>query len=73
MAGNPLHLANALRKLHTASERMPMDANPATSHMFIVSPLSGGALLKLFSTHPPVEERVKRLESMTLTGQMGRG
>lgn len=73
MAGNPLHLANALRKLHTASERMPMDANPATSHMFIVSPLSGGALLKLFSTHPPVEERVKRLEAMSLTGQMGRG
>ena len=73
MAGNPLHLANALRKLHTASQRIPMDANPATSHMFIVSPLSGGALLKLFSTHPPVEERVKRLEAMSLTGQMGRG
>jgi len=64
ISGNPLHLAGALRKLHMASQRIPMDANPATSHMFIVNPLSGGGLLKLFSTHPPMEERIARLESM---------
>lgn len=66
IAGNPVYLANALKKLHMASQRIPMDANPATSHMFIVNPLSGGALLKLFITHPPMEERVKRLEAMAL-------
>lgn len=66
IAGNPVYLANALKKLHMASQRIPMDVNPATSHMFIVNPLSGGALLKLFSTHPPMEERVKRLEAMAL-------
>lgn len=64
ISGNPLHLAGALRKLHAASQRIPMDANPATSHMFIVNPLSGGGLLKLFSTHPPMEERIARLEAM---------
>jgi heat shock protein HtpX len=64
IAGNPLYLARALKKLHMASQRIPMDANPATSHMFIVNPLSGGGILKLFSTHPPVEERVARLEAM---------
>ena len=46
-----------------------MNANPATSHMFIVNPLSGGGLLRLFSTHPPMEERVARLESMRLGGK----
>jgi len=66
IAGNPLYLANALKKLHTASKRIPMEANPATSHMFIVNPLSGGGLLKLFSTHPPVEERIAMLEAMAL-------
>lgn len=66
IAGNPIYLANALRKLHMASQRIPMDANPATSHMFIVSPLSGGAMLKLFSTHPPMEQRIARLEGMRL-------
>jgi len=64
ISGNPLHLAGALRKLHMASQRIPMDANPATSHMFIVNPLSGGGLLKLFSTHPPMEERIARLEAL---------
>lgn len=68
IAGNPTYLANALRKLNMASKKIPMDANPATSHMFIVNPLSGGSLLKLFSTHPPIEERVARLESMRLGG-----
>lgn len=64
ITGNPLYLANALKKLHMASQRIPMNANPATSHMFIVNPLSGGGILKLFSTHPPIEERVARLEAM---------
>ncbi len=66
LAGNPRLLANALRKLNYASQKIPMDANPATSHMFIVNPLSGGGLLKLFSTHPPIEERIARLEAMSL-------
>jgi heat shock protein HtpX len=64
MTGNPLYLANALRKLHTASQRIPMEANSATAHMFIVSPLRGGGFTKLFSTHPPMEERVAKLEAM---------
>ena len=64
IAGNPMYLANALKKLHYASQKIPMDANPATAHMFIVSPLSGGGMLKLFSTHPPMEERIARLEAM---------
>lgn len=66
IAGNPRYLSSALRKLHWASQKIPMDANPATSHMFIVNPLSGGGILKLFSTHPPIEERIARLESMSL-------
>jgi len=66
LAGNPRYLAGALRKLNAASQKIPMHANPATSHMFIVNPLSGGGLLKLFSTHPPIEERIARLESMSL-------
>jgi heat shock protein HtpX len=66
IAGNPRYLANALRKLSWASQKIPMDANPSTSHMFIVNPLSGGGILKLFSTHPPIEERISRLESMSL-------
>lgn len=65
LAGNPRFLSHALRKLNLASQKIPMDANPATSHMFIVNPLSGGGLLKLFSTHPPIEERIARLESMS--------
>lgn len=64
ISGNPLHLANALKKLHYASQKIPMDANPATAHMFIVNPLSGGGFLKLFSTHPPIEERIARLQNM---------
>lgn len=64
ISGNPLYLANALKKLQMASEKIPMNANPATSHMFIVSPLTGGGILKLFSTHPPIEERIKRLKSI---------
>jgi heat shock protein HtpX len=66
LAGNPRYLSGALRKLYQASQKIPMNANPATSHMFIVNPLSGGGILKLFSTHPPIEERIARLESMSL-------
>ncbi len=64
ISGNPLSLANALRKLELKTEQIPMDANPATAHMFIVSPLHGGGFAKLFSTHPPLEERIARLEAM---------
>ncbi len=65
ITGNPLSLANALRKLEYGNKRIPMAVpNEATAHMFIVSPLSGGSLLRLFSTHPPIEERIKRLEAM---------
>lgn len=66
ISGNPMYLANALRKLHMASQRIHMGANPATAHMFIVSPLSGGGIIKLFSTHPPMEERIARLEEMRI-------
>lgn len=64
IAGNPQYLASALRKLDAFSRKIPMDATPATAHLFIVSPLSGGGFLKLFSTHPPMEERITRLEQM---------
>jgi heat shock protein HtpX len=57
-------LASALKKLHAGSQRIPLDANPATAHMFIVNPLKGGGLVSLFSTHPPMEERIARLEKM---------
>jgi heat shock protein HtpX len=65
IAGSPSGLANALLKLERGSQVIPMhDAKPATAHMFIVNPLHGGGLLKLFSTHPPIAERVKRLNEM---------
>jgi heat shock protein HtpX len=64
ICGNPLWLATALRKLEVGSQRVPLDANPATAHMFIVNPLRGGGLKNLFSTHPPLEDRIARLESM---------
>jgi heat shock protein HtpX len=65
VSGNPLYLAGALRKLEMANRQIPMEeATPATAHMFIVNPLTGGGLMSLFSTHPPIEERIKRLESM---------
>ena len=60
----PLGLASALGKLQRAAEMVPMDANPATAHLFIVNPLSGRSLMRLFSTHPPVEDRIARLERM---------
>ena len=62
ITGNPLGLAMALEKLGMAAGQLPMrDANPATAHMFIVSPLAGASIGKLFSTHPPIEERINRL------------
>jgi len=65
ICGRPLALAGALRKLHNASRAIPMqNARPATAHMFIVNPLTGGGLMALFSTHPPMEERIARLESL---------
>jgi heat shock protein HtpX len=65
LAGHPQGLANALLKLEKGAQLVPMqDAKPATAHMFIVNPLTGGGLLKLFSTHPPIAERVQRLNDM---------
>ncbi len=68
LAHNPLCLASALRKLESANERMPLDANPATAHLFIVNPLSAAGIARLFSTHPPIEERIRRLERMAQGG-----
>ncbi len=61
MTGNPHGLASALAKLGQYSKRVPMRADPSTAHMFIVQPFTGSSLTKLFSTHPPVEERIRRL------------
>ena len=62
----PWALANALGKLHNLNQRHPMHAQPSTAHMFIVNPLSGRGLVSLFSTHPPVEERIARLNAMRI-------
>lgn len=64
ISGNPHFLSSALNKLATGVQRVPMDASPATAHMFIVNPLTGRGLASLFSTHPPMEERIRRLEAM---------
>src|SRR6185295_10982792 len=64
LCGNPLWLASALRKLEAGSQRIPMDATPSTAHLFIVNPLRGGGIRGLFSTHPPMEKRIARLEEM---------
>lgn len=70
LSGHPLALASALAKLQRGAQVRPMeDATPATAHMFIVNPLTGGWARSLFSTHPPTEERIKRLEAMA--GQLG--
>jgi len=61
---NPESLASALEKLHMANQQMPMQVNPATENMFIVNPLTGGGMMSLFSTHPPIEERIARLRAM---------
>jgi heat shock protein HtpX len=61
IAGSPHGLANALRKLESASKQIPLEANPATAHMFIIKPLSVSGMLSLFSTHPPTEQRIAAL------------
>lgn len=66
VTGNPLGLASALRKLEGWSKRIPMDASPATAHMFIVKPAIGHMLGNLFSTHPPTAERIARLEALAV-------
>ena len=69
ICGRPLALAGALNKLQQASQFMPMqEARPATAHLFIVNPLSGSSLAKLFSTHPPMEERIARLQALAGPG-----
>ena len=62
--GKPDELINALAKLETGVQRVPMDATPATAHLFILNPFSGGGIAKLFSTHPSTEDRIARLQAM---------
>jgi len=62
--GSPYPLIGALQKLDTWSQRIPMEATPTTQHLYIMKPLAGGAMMRLFSTHPSTEERIKRLEQM---------
>jgi heat shock protein HtpX len=64
ICGHPEALAGALSKLEEWNHRMPMDVNPASAQMYIVNPLSAQAIAKLFSTHPPIQERVARLMAM---------
>lgn len=65
LCGNPLFLARALAKLERGIDAVPMSANPSTAHMFILEPFHAGGLMSLFSTHPPTEERIRRLEMMS--------
>ena len=64
IAGTPYGLMNALRKLEMGSKQIPLDANPATAHMFIIKPFSAGGLLSMFSTHPPTEQRIQALMNL---------
>jgi heat shock protein HtpX len=64
IAGSPYGLINALRKLESGSKQIPLDANPATAHMFIIKPFSAGGLLSMFSTHPPTEQRIQALMNL---------
>jgi len=67
ISGRPLSLANALLKLERAAEKIPMlNASPSTAHIFIVNPLRGSGIMKLFSTHPPIAERVEKLQSIAM-------
>jgi heat shock protein HtpX len=68
IANDPIGLAVALRKLAVANQRRPLDASPSTAHMFIVNPLCGGTMLRIFSTHPAIEDRIRRLEKMAVAG-----
>jgi heat shock protein HtpX len=67
ISGHPRSLANALHKLTSYNKQIPMQVNPASAQMYIVNPLTGGQLANLFSTHPPIEERIRRL--MVLSGR----
>lgn len=62
--GNPHKLISALQKLDVYSKKLPMDATPSTAHLFIIQPFTGASLMRLFSTHPPTEERIARLQAM---------
>ena len=62
--GSPYPLIGGLQKLETWSKRIPMDASPATAHMFIIKPFTGESLMRLFSTHPSTEDRIARLQAM---------
>ena len=64
ICGHPVSLANALQRLEEYNQRLPMKVNPATAQMYIVNPLAGGTMASLFSTHPPIQERVRRLRAM---------
>ena len=65
LAGNPLGLVSALKKIDAASQAVPLDANPATAHMFIIKPPSISGMLSLFSTHPPTADRIQALLALT--------
>ena len=70
ISGHPLWLASALQRLHEGTQTIPnatAEANPATAHLYIDNPLSGGGMASLFSTHPPMEERIARLQAMAST------
>jgi heat shock protein HtpX len=64
MVGSPMGLASALRHIDAGVRQIPMDANPATAHMFIMKPFFGGGISKLFSSHPPTEERIAALMAL---------
>jgi heat shock protein HtpX len=64
LCGRPVALADALRRLESGAQNIPMQANQATAHMYIINPLRADGLKKLFSSHPPTSERVARLEAM---------
>ncbi len=72
VSGDPEALATALQKIEAYAKRIPMNVNPSAAHLFIVNPLSGASIRKLFSTHPPTEERVARLRAMSRGDLAGR-
>ena len=64
IVGSPYGLVDALKKIDYAAKRLPMDANPATAHMFIIKPFTGESFMRLFSTHPSTEDRIARLQAL---------